>query len=293
MCDHSHPVRGVLAFAGTDLLLMPGPAGGWIPWLPESLVPESPEPESPEPQSQAGGHGAHRMVRFVHSGEHFGVLDADEGLVASAAASGARRTLVREAISLLREDHAKLALRAMALKNWELHSNFCMSCGAALARGSGESAGGKVCGACGRPHFPKISPAAIVLVHKGDRVLVAHNARSPAGRFGLIAGFVELGETVEDTVHREIREEAGVEVHNLRYVRSQPWPFPDSLMLAYEAEYLSGEPTPDGGEITELRWIGPDDRLNLPPSGSVAHSLIAGFFSARAGAAAPRHPGYR
>lgn len=272
------PVRGVFAFAGADILIMPEPdrpgeaAGRWLPWLPGNA---------------AHDRIAHRMVRFEHGGDMYGALDADETVVSEALRAGAARLLVREALSLLREDHARLALRAMALKNWELHSNFCMSCGAPLARGSGESAGGKACSACGRSHFPKISPAVIVLVTDGDRILVAHNARFPAGRFGLIAGFVELGETVEDTVHREVREEAGIEVRHPHYLRSQPWPFPDSLMLAFEAEYLSGEPTPDGDEITELRWIGAGDRLNLPPRGSVAHSLISGFFSAREAPAAP------
>jgi NAD+ diphosphatase len=116
-----------------------------------------------------------------------------------------------------------------------------------------------------------------VLVQKEGRILLAHNARFPAGRFGLIAGYAEAGESLEEAAVREVREEAGIEIQDLRYVKSQSWPFPDSLMIAFTAEWKSGEARPDGVEIEELRWCGPDDLPDIPPPGSVARYLIDRF----------------
>ena len=107
--------------------------------------------------------------------------------------------------------------------------------------------------------------------------MLAHNARFPAGRFGLIAGYVEAGETIEEAAIREAREEAGIGIGDLRYVKSQSWPFPDSLMIAFTAEWESGEARPDGVEIAELRWCGPDELPDIPPPGSVARFLIDRF----------------
>ncbi len=134
-----------------------------------------------------------------------------------------------------------------------------------------------VCGSCGRIHFPRISPAIILLIRKGERALLAHNARFRPGFFGLIAGFVEAGETLEEAAVREAREEAGIEIGNLRYMKSQPWPFPDSLMVAFSAEWVSGEARPDGVEIGELRWCLPSELPEIPPKGSVARYLIEEF----------------
>jgi NAD+ diphosphatase len=140
-----------------------------------------------------------------------------------------------------------------------------------------EDSGGRFCTSCGRVHFPRISPAVIVLIRKGPRALLAHNARFRNGFFGLIAGFVEAGETLEDAAAREAREEAGIEICDLRYVKSQPWPFPDSLMVAFKAEWASGEARPDGVEISELRWCLPSELPNVPPKGSVARYLLDDF----------------
>jgi NAD+ diphosphatase len=99
----------------------------------------------------------------------------------------------------------------------------------------------------------------------------------PGGRFGLLAGFVEAGESLEEAAIREVREEAGIEIGNLRYRKSQPWPFPDSLMLAYTADWVSGEARPDGVEIAELRWCMAGDLPEIPPRGSVARDLLDDF----------------
>jgi NAD+ diphosphatase len=187
--------------------------------------------------------------------------------------------------------------KGLALLNWLEVSQFCGVCGGKLEDvvklealtaleesvckesevEEGLRSGARRCMACGHIHFPRICPAVIILVRRGGKILLAHNASFPEGRFGLIAGFVEAGENLEDAARRELREEASVEVGSLVYKSSQPWPFPDSLMLAFEAEWASGEGRPDGVEITELRWCGPDELPSIPPPGSVARALIEGF----------------
>jgi len=203
-------------------------------------------------------------------------LDEEE---AAALAGRVERTPLRLAMGLYDPGAMKGAIKAYALLNWMWGALRCGACGQPLADAprDGDDEGGRVCPACGRAHFPKISPAVIVLVRKEGKALLARNARFPAGRFGLIAGFVDPGETLEEAAVREAREEAGIEIGNLRYLKSQPWPFPDSLMLAFAADWRSGEARPDGKEIVELRWCGPDELPGIPPPGSVARWLIDGF----------------
>lgn len=182
----------------------------------------------------------------------------------------------RSALAELPAEEASRAAKGLSLLNWHDISRHCGACGSALEDDAKEgwTNGARRCPACGRIFYPRVSPAIIVLVRRGDRILLAHNAAFPEGRFGLIAGFVEPGEGIEETARRELREEASLEVSSLCYISSQPWPFPDSLMLAFEAEWASGEATPDGVEITELRWCGRDDLPSIPPPGSVARRLI-------------------
>ena len=131
------------------------------------------------------------------------------------------------------------------------------------------------CPACGFTAYPRISPAMMVLVKKGDAVLLARHSQSPYPRFTALAGFLEAGESAEEAVHREVMEEVGLRVHNLRYFGSQSWPFPHSLMIAFTAEYLDGEIRTDPAEIAEARWFGPDDDFpEIPPGVSIASALI-------------------
>jgi NAD+ diphosphatase len=209
----------------------------------------------------------------------------EEGAGAAAEALGLRRVPFRQALGEYDELSFKGALRGMALLRSLDGSRFCGACGSPLrdaeageTGGEGEEApGARICPACGRAHFPRISPAIIVLISKGPEILLAHNAHFPQGRFGLIAGYVEAGESLEETVVREVREEAGVEIRDIRYAMSQSWPFPDSLMTAFTAEWASGEARPDGREITELRWCKADELPDIPPPGSVARRLIEAF----------------
>jgi NAD+ diphosphatase len=131
------------------------------------------------------------------------------------------------------------------------------------------------CPQCGQTGFPRLAPAVIVLIERGDgRALLARNARFPDGMYSCVAGFVEPGETLEQAVHREIREEVGIEVRDLQYFGSQPWPFPHSLMIGFFAQYASGDLTPDGDEIADARWFSPSDLPGLPGEISIARALI-------------------
>ncbi len=181
----------------------------------------------------------------------------------------------------------RFVLLAKAYAGWALVSRYCGVCGAPLVDANGRTDvrepidehahGARFCTACGHLFFPRMSPAVIVLVHREGEILLAHNVRFPGARHSLLAGFVEIGETLEEAVVREVREEAGIEIRNIHYVKSQPWPFPDSLMLGFTAEWASGEARPDGREIDHLDWYGPGAYPELPMKGSIARWLIDCF----------------
>lgn len=130
---------------------------------------------------------------------------------------------------------------------------------------------------CKRLEFPRLSPAIIVLIERDDTLLLARSARFPAAFFSVLAGFVEPGESLEMAVHREVMEETGIAVNNIRYFGSQPWPYPDSLMLGFTAQYESGEIKIDGEEIVEAGWYRVDNLPQLPGKVSIARQLIDSF----------------
>jgi NAD+ diphosphatase len=130
------------------------------------------------------------------------------------------------------------------------------------------------CPSCGQTHYPRIAPAVMALVRKGDELLLARSPHFPAGMHSALAGFVEAGESLEQCVHREVKEEVGLEVTNLRYFSSQPWPFPHSLMIAFNCDYAGGEITPEPGEIEAAAWFWIDDLPVLPNRISIARRLI-------------------
>lgn len=167
-----------------------------------------------------------------------------------------------------------VAGRAFQIAEWARTHRFCGTCGGPMEAVAGERC--MRCAACGHAAYPRISPAMMVLVKKGDAILLARNALSPTGRFSALAGFLEAGESVEDAVHREVHEEVGLRVRDLRYFGSQSWPFPHSLMIAFTAEWESGEIVVDPREIAEARWYGPGDTLPpIAPAISIAGDLIA------------------
>jgi NAD+ diphosphatase len=131
-----------------------------------------------------------------------------------------------------------------------------------------------VCPSCTLTIYPRIAPAVIVLVRRGDEALLAHNTQFPSGLYSALAGFSEIGESLEETVHREIREEVGIEVDTVRYFGSQPWPAPNSLMIAFTARWVSGEIVADATEIADARWFSRTQLPELPMSFSIARKLV-------------------
>ncbi|MDO8277170.1 MAG: NAD(+) diphosphatase [Burkholderiaceae bacterium] len=173
------------------------------------------------------------------------------------------------------EQLLSVAGRGFQIAEWARTHRFCGACGTPTTHVAGERC--TKCPACGHIAYPRISPAMMVLVKRGDEVLLARHANSPTRFFTALAGFLEAGESIEDAVHREIFEEVGLRVRNVRYFSSQPWPFPHSLMIAFTAEYDSGEIRVDETEIAEARWFGPQGEWpKTPPRGfSIAGELIA------------------
>ena len=165
-----------------------------------------------------------------------------------------------------------LAGRAAQVLDWERDHQFCGRCGSAMVSHPVERA--MTCEPCGTTNYPRIAPCIIVLVTRGDEMLLARNVNHPRAMYSTLAGFIEAGETPEDTLVREVREEVGLEVRNLRYFQSQSWPFPNQLMLGYFADYAGGDIVCDPDEIADAQWFHPSDLPLIPPPASVAGQLI-------------------
>ncbi len=181
------------------------------------------------------------------------------------------RTLFRQV------DEVVLAVagRALAIAEWDLTHRFCGRCATRTDLVPGQRA--RRCPSCHTPFYPRISPAVIVLVTRGDTMLLARAPTFPEPFFSTLAGFVEPGESLEEAVHREVKEEAGIELKNVRYFGSQPWPFGRSLMVGFTAEYAGGELRADGQEIVEANWFTVDKLPKIPPRLSIARHLIDAF----------------
>jgi NAD+ diphosphatase len=178
-----------------------------------------------------------------------------------------RRVLVQ----LDEAQYAMLSRAAQAL-SWRRNHRYCSCCGEQTRPHDNDWA--MVCPACGYTQYPRITPCVIMLVTRGDKALLARSARFPEGLFSCLAGFMEAGESAEHAVAREVHEETGIRVRNLRYFGSQSWPFPHSLMLGFHAEYDGGEIVVDDDEIVEAHWFDADSLPRVPPRGSIARSLI-------------------
>ncbi|MEN3112852.1 NAD(+) diphosphatase [Uliginosibacterium paludis] len=180
---------------------------------------------------------------------------------------------LRACHGVLQEGQWFLAARAKQLLGWDLASRHCGACGTPTGTAPGEPA--KLCPACGHRHYPQIAPAVMCLVRRGDRLLLARSPHFAPGMFSALAGFVEAGESVEGCLHREVFEETGIRITNLRWFASQPWPFPQSLMLAFHADYAGGHITPQADEIEAADWFGVDALPGLPSPVSIASRLIS------------------
>ncbi len=189
---------------------------------------------------------------------------------------------LREAGAALSHEEAGLAAYLMALLNWHRRHRFCANCGAwTTIREAGYS---RRCPRCGTPHFPRTDPVVIMTVEYDGRMLLGHRAGWPDRRYSILAGFVAPGEAAEEAVIREVEEESGIVARDPRFVSSQPWPFPSSLMLGFEALSDGGEPWAADDELDDVQWFSRDEvvdgmngrnpRLVLPPSISIARFLL-------------------
>lgn len=186
---------------------------------------------------------------------------------------------LRQLFGQIEDELFWLAARAFHLMNWSRNNRFCGRCGEKIHFKAQEHS--KHCPKCNLSIYPKISPAVIVAITKDDKILLAKNVNNTTGFYSVLAGFVEPGENLEECVKREIKEEAGIEVKNIKYFGSQPWPFPDSLMLGFTAEYESGELILDPNELSDAGWFSTDALPNIPGSISISRKLIDWFVEAQ------------
>jgi NAD+ diphosphatase len=203
----------------------------------------------------------------------------DAGATDCTAPAGWQWHDTRALFALLPDEEAHAVNCARQLLWWERRHQFCGTCGTPTVIADDERV--RRCPACQAMYFPTASPAVIVAITRGDELLLAHNRNFRPGLFSTLAGFIDPGETVEQAIVREIREEVGIEVGDLRYVSSQPWTFPNSLMLGFRARHISGELVVDGKEIEEARWFRRDALPEIPRHGTIARALIDGWRSGR------------
>lgn len=183
---------------------------------------------------------------------------------------------LRGLFATIDEELFRMAGRAIQILEFDRTHQFCGRCAGRTIQGPDELS--KRCSRCGTVYHPRLSPASIVLVRRGrNELLLARSPGFPKGMYSVLAGFVEPGESIEETISREIREEVGVEVENVRYFGSQPWPFPHSLMIGFTADYAGGEIQPQAGEIEDAGWYRVDDLPDLPPRVSIARAMIDAF----------------
>ena len=185
---------------------------------------------------------------------------------------------LRKIYGRMNEDLFSLAGRALQIIDWDRTHRFCGRCGSETRTHVTERA--KECPNCGLLHFPRLAPAIIVLVRRDQEILLARARRFTTAMYSTLAGFVEPGETLEEAVMREVKEESGITVKDIRYFGSQPWPFPHSLMIGFTANYASGQITLNDAENVDLGWY---TAKNLPPQlpseMSIAHMLIDSFLN--------------
>ena len=169
-------------------------------------------------------------------------------------------------------DLLSLGALARQVLHWENNSNYCAKCGTAMQRLADEW--GKQCPECGAHHFPHIHPCVIVVVRRPGEILMARKAEWPEGRYSLVAGFLDFAECLEEAVAREVMEETGIQINNIRYIGSQGWPFPSQLMAGFVADYVGGEVVVQEKELEDAGWFSVDDLPLLPPKRSISRYLI-------------------
>ena len=229
-------------------------------FLPEGICPDWLELKHP-PLSFASLHGKPVRVASVPSG-----LQIPPELVAEPF-NAFRERITPELMTV--------AGIGKQLLHWQRMSRFCSYCGQPLEQLP--ESWGKHCSGCNNEHFPHIHPCAIVLIRRDDQVLLIHKPEWPVGRYSLVAGFQDVGESLEECAIREAMEETGVAIKNVRYVASQSWPFPSQQMVGFIADYAHGDIKVDGKEIDDARWFTVGSLPSLPASRSIARFLIDSY----------------
>ena len=245
--------------------------------------PEPPDGDAVVFAVRGNGVAIHR----VHPAPHalfLGVLDGQQCWAVDADANGdlvesPRYADLRQLWNGVDEITWTVAGRGVQLVEWARTTRFCGRCGKETEDSPGERA--RRCPACASVAFPRLAPAVICLVEREGTALLARNANFPSSMYSCLAGFVEPGETLEEAVAREVAEEVGIEVADVRYFASQPWPFPHSLMIGFTAAWRAGDLQVDGTEIVEAGWFAPDALPGVPPPMSIARRMIDDWVSRR------------
>lgn len=187
--------------------------------------------------------------------------------------------VLRKLYDCLEEDFFSLAGRAFQIMEWDRTHQYCGHCGTQTVQVLGKRA--KECPKCGLVTYPRLSPAVIVLVERGAEILLARAHHFPDNLYSILAGFVEPGESLEEAVRREIYEEVSIKVKDIKYFGSQPWPYPNSLMLGFTATYASGEIQIEQNELADAAWFTKNNIPLIPPKLSIARSLIDWFLAGK------------
>jgi NAD+ diphosphatase len=241
----------------------------WFVFQQDGLLVENVQSETVVPRSRDPSELGFEPVRSVYLGR----LNGSHCYAAEVSPTATWNEPVsfvdlRRLHGLMAPDFLQAAVTGTQVLSWDRTFQYCGRCGTPTQDKADERA--KICPACGLINFPRLSPAIIAAVIRDDQILLANGDGFPSGFFSVLAGFVEPGETLEACVVREVKEEVGIDVHNIRYFGSQPWPFPDSLMVAFTAEYSGGEIRVDGSEVKAADWFSannlpsrPDARIDI------------------------------
>ncbi len=192
--------------------------------------------------------------------------------------SSLQRSELRPLYNKMPQQQFKACGKSLQMIHWKEHSRYCPSCGTATIPFMSNAT---KCPSCGYEIFPMIAPAAIVLVTKGDELLLVKARNFRSNHYGLVAGFLEVGETLEECVERELKEEVGLKVTNIKYFGNQPWPFPSGLMIGFTAEYVSGEITLQEDELTHGAFFHYTALPQLPGEMSIARQMINAFIASK------------
>jgi NAD+ diphosphatase len=222
--------------------------------------------------NQHGMEIAQEHYLGTYGGDHCYAAELAGEQIAPMVPEGHALLGLRDLLGHMDDTLAGLSGRAFQILEWNRNHRYCGRCGGETVPRDNERA--RTCPSCKRTSYPPVAPAIMILITHGRKLLLARKVGWGNTRYSALAGFVEPGETLESTVIRETREEVGVEIKDIRYFGSQPWPFPNNLMIAFTAEYAGGNVTPDGVEIEQAAFFDADELPNLPPGISISRRMI-------------------